>query len=486
MLQSDSPPLRTVPRVSSFASEGKVGLMSRRSKALALAALVAALAAFQGLPWLVLVYPALLSHSLVGLTGRAKVALSSAWGVLFSLGFYHWVGAYGVLPWIALGLARGLPWALYPLPELLWRRWRGEGEPQESRSLDLTAILGGAVGLGLVSQALLLGITGVDWETPAALLTAWPWLLWPLPALGLAVMASVLGLVGHLLLSARRVPTLIGLALLPCWWFVTSALWESTGQRPPLKVALLQTGFAQDEKWDQDRRVQGVDKLLEETSKAAKMGAELVIWPETAWPYRGMRRRVTNTRRIGKVARNLKIDILASSIEEVPERDDPDWLNSVSLVLSSGRFTEHYEKRRLAPFAEYLPLPQSWQKPVRSVEPFSWISRYTPGQQPTVFRTTSGHRFAVLICYESMTPSMASEMASEVDFLVVVSNDAPFRSSQANEAHFRSAILRSIETGRPVVQAANTGVTGAIASNGEVLIRTPVGFSGPNVQYLSP
>ena len=469
--------------VSSLASEGKVGVMSRWRKALALAALVVALAAFQGLPWLVLVYPALLTHALGGLSGRVKVALSAAWGVLFSLGFYHWVGAYGVLPWLALGLARGLPWALYPLPDILWRRWRGF---ETSSSFEFSTIVGGAVGLGLVSQVLLLGITGVDWETPAALLTAWPWLLWPLPALGLAIMATLLGLLGHLLLSGRRRPTVLGFALLVCWWFASKGLWETPGKRPPVKVALLQTGFSQDEKWDQDRRVQGMKVLLEKTAEAAKMGAELVVWPETAWPYRGMRRRVTNTRRIGKAARTLKVDILASSIEEVPEREDPDWLNSVSLVLSSGKFTEHYEKRRLAPFAEYLPLPQTWQKSLRSVEPFSWISRYTPGQAPTVFRTTRGHRFAVLICYESMTPGMASEMGSQVDFLVVVSNDAPFRNSQANEAHFRSAILRAIEIGKPVVQAANTGVTGAIASNGEVILRTPVGFSGPNVQYLAP
>jgi apolipoprotein N-acyltransferase len=210
-----------------------------------------------------------------------------------------------------------------------------------------------------------------------------------------------------------------------------------------------------------------------------------------------MRRRVTNTRRIGRAARKLKVDILASSIEEVPDLDpettvlpvepaSPDWLNSVSLVLASGKFTQHYEKRRLAPFAEHLPLPQSWQGQLRRVRPFSRISRFTPGVEPAVFTTTGGQRFATLICYESMTPDMAAEMAPQVDFLVVVTNDAPFDHSQANEAHFRSATMRAVETGKPVLQAANTGVTGAISGDGRILLRTPPGLSGPSVQYLRP
>jgi apolipoprotein N-acyltransferase len=252
-------------------------------------------------------------------------------------------------------------------------------------------------------------------------------------------------------------------------------------------VALVQTGQSQDVKWDEAHRELGVEQLLSLTEQAAGQGAELVIWPETAWPYRGLRRRVTNTRKIGKLARKLKVDILVSSIEETePGEADSEWRNSVSLVLASGRFAQHYDKRRLAPFAEHLPLPFRLQSLLRRVPPFSRISRFVPGTEPTVFQTTGGRRFAVLICYESMTPTMAAEMSEQVDFFVVVTNDAPFDHQPANEAHFRSAILRASETGKPVLQAANTGVTGVIAGGGRVLARTAKGLSGPSVQYCAP
>ena len=340
------------------------------------------------------------------------------------------------------------------------------------------------MGFALVSQALLMGITGVDWETPAALLTGWPGLLFALPWIGLSGMALLIGLVSHLLVCPRPRAVLVGLSLSLFW--IASALMH---EPPPakklgLKVALVQSGFSQDEKWDRGKREQAVARLLEATEAAAGQGAQLVIWPETAWPYRGMRRRVTNTRKIGKAARNLKVDILASSIEEVLHHDPPQWYNSVSLVRDSGRFAEHYQKVRLAPFAEYIPLPGSWQRWLRTVPPFSDISYFVPGANRGLFTTSSGHSFGVMICYESMTPNFAANLAREADFLVVVTNDAPFRHSMPNEAHFRSAILRAVQTGKPVLQAANTGVTGAISSDGRVLARTPVGFSQPDVQYI--
>lgn len=457
--------------------------MTRREKLLALVALLGGAAAFLGQGWCVFLYPGLLAWLTAGATPRRRLLLCGLWGVAFSALFYHWVGAYGVLPWLALSLVRGLPWLLFPVPSLLLSRWREPSVSGAARCrLEVSDLLGAGLGLGLVAWALLLGITGVDWETPAGALTAWPAMLAPLRWVGLAGVACAIGWVSALLLSGSLRLSLLGGALLLGWWLGAPSLVSPAAPWSGGAVALLQPGYSQSEKWDEGHREASMDWLLSRSEEAAREGAELVIWPETAWPYRGMRRRVTNTRRIGKAARRAEVDLLASSIEERPERAD--WSNSVSLVQASGRFTQHYEKRRLAPFAEYIPLPESVAKLLRSVAPFSRISRFVPGEEPVVFQTSKGRRFAVLICYESMTPGMAAALAPEVDFLVVVTNDAPFASAQANEAHFRSAVLRAIETGKPVLQAANTGVTGAVNGNGAVIVRTAPGFSGPTVQYL--
>ncbi len=472
-------------------------MMKRSETFFALFAAVLALLTFQGFGALVFFYPAVLGLGCLRQSLGRQCLGCALWGTGVSLLFYRWVGAYGLVPWLALSLVRGLPWALYPIPTWILKQASKSPEsppsPEEATprfGFSPKEVVGGGLGLGLVSWALLSGLTGVDWETPAGALVSWPWLLRSLPWLGLVGYAVLIGGIGHLLLGRRWSYRGLGLALLALWIGVCANL-ETTDQPPAhtlkeLKVALLQTGFSQDEKWDESRREKGADFLLDETEKAVTSGAKLVIWPETAWPYRGMRKRYTSTRRIGKAARRLQVDLLVSSIEETPNGDGKqDWSNSVSFVLGTGKFEAEYIKRRLAPFAEYLPVPGRVESELRKFRPFSRVSRYVPGTQSTVFQTSGGHRFAVLICYESMNSAMVEELASAVDFFVVVTNDAPFDHQEANEAHFRSTILRALESRRPFVQAGNTGVTGAVGANGSVLVRTPPGYFGPFLQYVN-
>lgn len=451
----------------------------KHSFGLAVLAVVVALLAFRSAGWLVLLYPGLLTLAGRPLGGKSKLALSLAFGCLFAGVFYRWVLAFGALPWLGLIMVRGLPWGFYFLPQLVLS---GLGKTSQR----CNEIVGGALGLGLVSASLLAGLTGIDWETPAACLTVFPFSLHLLPWLGLTGFALLLGGLSHALLLGDRVWRSAALVVGVVWLGLCSLPTPKSGSMETLRVALVQPGWVQNEKWEESNRVEAAQRLLDLTAQAAQSEATLVVWPETAWPYLGMRRRFTNTRRIGKLARQLSVDMLVSSIElEDPDLPTSSWRNSVSLVKASGRFESEYQKRRLAPFAEYIPLPQGWEQSLRKREPFSQISRYTPGNGSAIVELSNGRKLGLMVCYESMTPSMASEMAEEVDFFVVVTNDAPFAHPEPSEAHFRSGILRALETGRPLLQASNTGVTGAIDGTGRVLERTKPGFSGPDVKLCN-
>lgn len=403
-----------------------------------------------------------------GLSPLRRWAVCTLWGLVFASVFYSWAILYGWLPWLALVAVRGLPWGFFFVPSYI----------VEKRRVRLAGrALAAGVGYALVSWILLLGMTGADWETPAAVLAPWPWTLSLLPWIGLVGMSLILGtLSGCCLLGGKKGGGAAGVLL--CVLAGSSYLVHARvpERLPGIPVALLQTGWTQEVKWDQDNVMQARERLFELTEEAAEGGARLVVWPETAWPVQGMRRRLTDTRKIGKLARKLKVEILASSIED----SENGWYNSVSQVLPTGKFGEEYQKRRLAPFAEYIPLPRSTQNTLREMKPFSSISPYLPGERDVVFQG-EGYSYAVLICYESMTPWPAARVGP-VDFLVVVTNDAPFQVEWAKEVHFRSAILRAIERGVPVLQAANTGVTGVIGSTGKVFARTDPGYSGPAVK----
>lgn len=406
-------------------------------------------------------------------TARRRMAYSAAWGLLFSAVFYIWSLAYGILPWLGLVAVRGLPWALLPLPNVVLSR-RGWNAPWQQA-------LGFGTGLALVSWALLAGPTGNDWETPSGAFTDWPALLSSLRYIGLVGYAFVLGIICGLLGSLSNQARIVGAVALVGWGILNIALYSNLpGDRlPELKVALLQTGWSQEEKWDADTRKSGIELLLGMTRQAHQAGAQLIIWPETAWPNRGMRKRFRDTRAIGKLARELAVPVLASSIEE---EEDGTWLNSASLINAKGKFTLEYQKLRLSPFAEFLPLPNALERRLRTVPPFSYIGRFKPGELQPVM-TAGPYRFRVLICFESMVPGPAASSKAEVDFYVVLTNDAPMVYEWPREDHFRSAILRAIQFQKPLYQASNNGVTGIVNSAGEVVARTQPGENGRNIVF---
>ena len=95
-------------------------------------------------------------------------------------------------------------------------------------------------------------------------------------------------------------------------------------------------------------------------------------------------------------------------------------------------------------------------------------SDFTPGpaEQPTV--AAGGTRLALGICYEDAYGSRSAG-AGERRVLVNVTNDAWFGHSWARYQHFQIARMRAIEAQRPLVRAANDGISALVGAHGEVL-----------------
>lgn len=311
-----------------------------------------------------------------------------------------------------------------------------------------------------------------------AALADYPWALATLPWLGLLGCAFLIGVSSSLLFTLRKLHAIVGLASLIVWFGLSGILFKTGGgSQLPVSVGLVQTGWSQEKKWDEASREEARERLFENTRTARAEGAELVVWPETAWPHRAMRRRPSDTRAIGRLARKLEVQLLASSIEET---ETGDWINSVSRVTSEGRFSQEYQKLRLAPFAEYIPLPDSLAERLREYVPFRYIGRFVSGGGETVFKF-GPYNYSILICFESQVPWPTAGRISQIDFMIVVTNDAPMRVEAPKEYHFRSAVLRAAQFQIPFFQASNNGVTGVINSRGEVVLRTDPGFTGEAV-----
>lgn len=131
----------------------------------------------------------------------------------------------------------------------------------------------------------------------------------------------------------------------------------------------------------------------------------------------------------------------------------------------TGRTAQLYSKRHLVPFGEYVP----WRAALSFIEELQQVpTDYEPGPGPTVF-AVGGHRAGALICFESAFPGLAREYARRgADALVVLTNNRSYRRSANSAQHLAMGQFRAAETGRPLLQAAISGITAVVDHTGRV------------------
>ena len=241
-----------------------------------------------------------------------------------------------------------------------------------------------------------------------------------------------------------------------------------------LRVGIVQGNVPQGEKW----LAPGVRSATEHYSRLTRALAreegslDLILWPETALPfpldakrYRGHRLRVEG------LAREVGSPLLVGSLGSVSPSGREGLYNRSFLVDATGAAAGSADKVHLVPFGEFLPLP--WL--------FGYLDaltahsgRFDPGEDHGVLRLPGAEaELGVFICFESIFPGIPRTLAARgATVLVNTTNDAWFGDSAAPTQHLAMAVLRAVETGRPVLRAANTGISCIIEPSGRIRERT--------------
>jgi apolipoprotein N-acyltransferase len=238
---------------------------------------------------------------------------------------------------------------------------------------------------------------------------------------------------------------------------------STRAEGPALRVAILQGNLSQDQKWLPAMRGPTLERYMALTRQ--HLGADLVVWPETAIP--GFRDRVGPfLDELSGEAQSRGSSVLVGLPER--ERGSGKVFNATELL---GRDRGLYRKRHLVPFGEYLPLDAALRPVVDALGiPVSDFSPGPPGQP--VLRV-AGHPMAVFICYEIAFGAEVAATLPRAEFLVTVSNDAWFGDSIGPLQHLQMARARSIETGRYLVRATNTGVSAVVDPRGRMILELP-------------
>ncbi len=239
----------------------------------------------------------------------------------------------------------------------------------------------------------------------------------------------------------------------------------------PLRVAAVQSNVPQQQKFDPQftRKIFDRFRRLSEIALRSNPPPDLLVWPESSMPGPVLLDQ-ESYKFVMDLAVSAETDLLLGTIDE----ENGDVYNAALLVSDGGERVQVYRKVHLVPFGEYVPLRHTvplLAKIVGDQVP----GDFQPGKEHTVFTLTNSEvHVAPLICFEDTIGELTrrfvlpTETSPGANLLVDVTNDGWFQHSAGSHQHLANAIFRCVETRRPMLRAANTGVTCFINQFGRV------------------
>jgi apolipoprotein N-acyltransferase len=249
---------------------------------------------------------------------------------------------------------------------------------------------------------------------------------------------------------------------------------RATQVSPPaksLRVAAVQSNVPQHQKFDPQftRKIFDQFRRLSEISLRSNPPPELLVWPESSMPGPVLIDQ-ESYKFVMDLAASSETDLLLGTIDE----ENGDVYNAALLVSDGGERVQVYRKVHLVPFGEYVPGRNTVPLLARIVGD-QVPGDFQPGKEHTVFTLTNREvHVAPLICFEDTIGELTrqfvlpTETSPGANLLVDMTNDGWFQHSAGSHQHLANAIFRCVETRRPMLRAANTGVTCFINQFGRV------------------
>jgi apolipoprotein N-acyltransferase len=316
---------------------------------------------------------------------------------------------------------------------------------------------------------------GFTWTGPAAAFVSWPRLMdtlsvWGSTGLEWWVVAFSSAVWGLFQFGTRRSAgaALIFSVVVLGLMILGAPAPVATGET--LRVVAIQPGTSLEQKWDPSQASEIAQRVWTMTAEAAVRGADLVLWPESAIPYR-IDADPSYRDVVERMAGQFDIEIVLNSVASL---DGGGYTNSAFLVTGDGVSPVRYDKVHLVPFGEFVP---RWARLAFTDSLVREVGAFTPGRQPAVLPARVP--LAVAICFEVVFPDLtAAQVRGGAQVLTTLTNDGWYGFSWAPRQHFAQVRLRAAESRRWFARAALTGISGFVDPKGKVVSQLAVGESG--------
>ena len=237
-------------------------------------------------------------------------------------------------------------------------------------------------------------------------------------------------------------------------------------------IRLVQPSIPQTDKWDEAERDNIFKTYLDLSAQPpaeGKPAPSLIIWPETAVPFL-FADRPDALAALGDMLQDGQM-LLAGSVRQEGLRENGDevrFYNSMLLINDKGEIVDAADKVHLVPFGEYLPL-ENLLRAAGLRQIVTTPGGFSAGPRLRVLDVPKFGKFLPLICYEVIFPGVASTLKEKPDAIINITNDAWYGRTPGPWQHFRLAQLQAVESGLPLIRAANNGISGFIDGRGQVV-----------------
>jgi apolipoprotein N-acyltransferase len=325
---------------------------------------------------------------------------------------------------------------------------------------------------------------GLPWLRLGHGLGAWPVAMQPAALGGVALLsawlvaANVVCVPGtwigaharRCLAVALLVPLLIG--------GVRSARVDAT---EALRVGAVQPGVPQHEKFDAAHFDAHLRRLLVLSEGAVRNGADLVVWPESA--YERLLDPSAFDPFLAAAVRDLGVPVVAGvRRREAAASGSPSERNAAVVLDADGVLRGVVDKRYPVPVFEAEPR-SAWS--LALARRGFWPGRLRAGAAPAPVSLDPGTTVGVAVCFDMADGELVRALRREGARILVTPANEAFSGAWTAVAQARIARLRAVESGVPVVRVSNSGRSEWIDDRGNVVGFLPAGARASGVRAVA-
>lgn len=238
------------------------------------------------------------------------------------------------------------------------------------------------------------------------------------------------------------------------------------GDQTPIQVGIIQGNIPNEIKLYSAGWQKAIAGYGEGYSALAARGVDWVITPETALPF-FWERMVSDRSDFYQRVQREKTPVVLGAFH----LDGKQFTNSLFFIDDRGQAAARYDKYKLVPLGEYIPLAEVFGQFIRRLSPIKTV--LVPGSDRQLIETDFG-AIITAICYESaFSEHFRRQTHAGGQVIVTAANNAHYAASMPAQHHALD-ILRALETDRWLVRATNTGYSAVITPQGKTVWRSPL------------